>query len=262
MIPGWLEYDVWSLVLGVGAGLACGFLNTAASSGSAVSLPILMMIGLDPISANATNRVPVLIGAVSATASFYQRKVLPWVLAVKVSLPVAIGGLAGAALAEILPGREIALVITAAVLVALVLLLTKLKQAIESASSDEVRYGVREFFLFVGIGGWLGFIVLDGATYLLLALTLAVGLPLVQANAVKNAVAVPVTIIAMLVFAFKGSIDWTVGAVMGAGSIAGGVLGARLATSLQAKKWVFRLLVMVLSAELVHLTVHYVFKTH
>jgi hypothetical protein len=89
------------------------------------------------------------------------------------------------------------------ILVALLLLFTKLKQAIESASSDEVRYGVREFFLFIGIGGWLGFIVLDGATYLLLALTLAVGLPLVQANAVKNAVAVPVTIIAMLVFASR-----------------------------------------------------------
>jgi uncharacterized membrane protein YfcA len=49
---------------------------------------------------------------------------------------------------------------------------------------------------------------------------------------------------------------------MGAGSIAGGILGARLATSMQARKWVFRLLVMVLSAELVHLTVHSVFKTH
>jgi uncharacterized protein len=121
---------------------------------------------------------------------------------------------------------------------------------------------VREFFLFIGIGGWLGFIVLDGATYLLLALTLAVGLPLVQANAVKNAVAVPATIIAMLVFAFKGSIDWTLGAVMGAGSIAGGVLGARLVTSLQARKWVFWLLVAVISAELMHLIVHYVFKTY
>jgi uncharacterized membrane protein YfcA len=74
--------------------------------------------------------------------------------------------------------------------------------------------------------------------------------------------AVPVTIIAMLVFALRGSIDWTLGAVMGVGSIAGGILGARLGTSMQARKWVFRLLVMVLSAELVQLTVHYVFKTH
>ena len=46
---GW-GYDIWSLLLGFGAGLACGFLNTAASAGSAVSLPILMMIGLVALS--------------------------------------------------------------------------------------------------------------------------------------------------------------------------------------------------------------------
>jgi uncharacterized protein len=259
--PGW-GYDIWSLLLGLGAGLACGFLNTAASSGSAVSLPVLMMIGLDPVSANATNRIPVLIGALSATASFHQRKALPWGVALKVSLPVMVGGLLGAGLAEVLPGRDLALIITAAVLVALLLLFTKLKQAIESASSGTIRYGVREFLLFTGIGIWLGFIVLDGATYLLLALTLAVGLPLIHANAVRSAALVPTTIVAMLVFAFKGSIDWTLGAIMGAGSIAGAVLGARLATSPQARRWVFWLLVLVICAELVHLMIHYVFKTH
>jgi uncharacterized membrane protein YfcA len=258
---GGFGYDIWSLLLGLGAGLACGFLNTAASSGSAVSLPILLMIGLDPVTANATNRVPVLIGALSATMSFHQRGALLWALALKVSLPVAIGGLAGAGLAEILPGRELALIITAAVLVALVLLFTKLKQAIESAASETVRYGAREFFIFIGIGVWLGFIVLDGATYLLLALTLAVGLPLVHANAIKSAALVPTTVVAMLVFAFKGNVDWTLGAVMGVGSVAGGILGARLATSPQARKWVFLLLVVVISAELVHLVLHYVFKT-
>ena len=256
-----LGYDLWAIVLGLGAGFACGFLNTAASSGSAVSLPILMMIGLDPVSANGTNRIPVLIGALSATWSFHQKKALLWALAVKVSLPVAIGGLIGAGFAEILPGRDLALVITAAVLVALVLLFTKLKQAIESATAQDVRYGVREFAVFVGIGVWLGFIVLDGATYMLLALTLVVGLPLVHANAIKSAALVPTTMVAMAVFAYKGNIDWTIGAVMAVGSIAGAVLGARLATSPAARKWVFRLLVIVICAELVHLTTHYVFST-
>ncbi len=215
---GGLSFDIWSLLLGLGAGLACGFLNTAASSGSAVSLPILMMVGLDPVSANATNRIPVLI--------------------------------------------DLALIITAAVLVALVLLFTKLKQAIESATSDTVRYGTREFLMFMAIGVWLGFIVLDGATYMLLALTLVVGLPLIHANAIKSAALVPTTVIAMLVFAYKGNVDWPLGAIMGAGSIAGAVLGARLATSPQARKWVFLLLVVVISLELVHLAMHYVFKTH
>src|ERR1700738_4147316 len=259
---GGFGYDIWSLLLGLGAGLACGFLNTAASSGSAVSLPVLIMSGLDPISAHATNRIPVLIGALSATVGFHRRKALPWRVALKVSLPVMVGGLIGAGLAEVLPGRDLALIITAAVLVALVLLFTKLKQAIESATSETVRYSVREFLLFTGIGVWLGFIVLDGATYLLLALTLVVGLPLVHANAIKSAVLVPATIVAMIIFAYKGNIDWTIGAVMGVGSVGGGILGARLATSLHARKWLFLLLVAVISAELVHLAIHYAFKTH
>jgi hypothetical protein len=104
---------------GVRRWISLRFLNTAASAGSAVSLPILMMIGLDPVSANATNRIPVLIGALSATARFHQRKALPWEVALKVSLPVLMGGLIGAGLAEVLPGRDLALIITAAVLVAL-----------------------------------------------------------------------------------------------------------------------------------------------
>jgi uncharacterized membrane protein YfcA len=86
-----LGYDTWVLVSGLVAGLACGFLNTVASSGSAVSLPILLMIGLDPVSVNATNRVPVLIGALSATWSFHRRQALLWNLGLKVSVPVAIG---------------------------------------------------------------------------------------------------------------------------------------------------------------------------
>src|SRR6202047_3556500 len=88
-----MSTDIWPLLLGLGAGLACGFLSTAASSGSAVSLPILLMIGLDPVSANATNRTPVLIGGGGATASFHKRKAMLWGLAVKVSLPVAIGAI-------------------------------------------------------------------------------------------------------------------------------------------------------------------------
>jgi uncharacterized protein len=257
-----LGYETWALVLGVVAGLACGFLNTVASSGSAVSLPILLMIGLDPVSANATNRIPVLVAALSATWSFHRRQALLWNVGLKVSVPVTIGALGGAILAEILPARDLGLIITAAVFVALVLLFTKLKQAIEAAKSDVVRYGLREFLVFVVIGAWLGFIVLDGATYLLLALTLIVGLSLIQANAIKSALLIPSTIIAMLVFGYKGNLNWTLGAMMGASSIAGGVLGARLAMSLQARRWVFILLVVVITAELVQLTIHYVFKTH
>lgn len=243
------------------AGLACGFLNTVASSGSAVSLPILMGIGLDPITANATNRLPVLVGAVSATSSFQRRKAIPWRLAALACIPVTIGAALGAVVAEFVPARDLALLITAAVMFALILLFTKVKAAIATAEVHVPQYGAREVAMLLGIGVWLGFIVLDGATYLLLALTLAVGLPVAGANAVKSVILIPTSLVAVLLFAADGDIDWRVGAVLAIGSIVGGLLGARLATAEAAKVWVYRILVLVIVGELAHLTLHYVFDT-
>lgn len=253
-----MEHDIFILLLAAGAGLVCGFLNTAASSGSAVSLPILMMMGLDPAMANATNRIPVLIAGASATWTFHRKGMMPWRLGLTIAVPVTIGGLVGAYLAAILPGRDMGLLITAAVLVALVLLFTKLKQAIANALVHEPVFGLREFLLFLLIGGWVGFIVLDGATYMLLALTLVVGLPLAQANAVRAFTVVPNTVVAILAFAFHGEMDWGLGLAMGIGSVAGGVLGARLTMAPGAAKWIFRLLVAVILLELAHLAIRYI----
>ena len=46
----------------------------------------------------------------------------------------------------------------------------------------------------------------------------------------------------MIIFSYLGSIDWGIGAIMGAGSMIGASLGVRVATSANAKKHVFRLL--------------------
>lgn len=256
-LTGFFDHPLWALAVGLGAGLACGFLNTAASSGSAVSLPILMLVGLDPLSANATNRIPVLLGALSASVNFHAKGILSWPLITKVSLPTALGSAGGALIAERLPAAALGFVIAGALVMAMVLLFSGVKRAIEQASQDIVRFGFREMAIFFAIGVWLGFIVLDGATYLLLALSLGVGLNLVRANAIKSAVLVPTTVIAMAIFAYKGRIDWDLGLMMGLGSIAGGMLGARVATAPKAKQYIFVLLVIVVTAELLQLVIHY-----
>ncbi len=64
------------LVISAFGGFLCGFLNTVASSGSAVTLPLLVFMGLTPIVANATNRVPVVVAALIATITFLRAKVI------------------------------------------------------------------------------------------------------------------------------------------------------------------------------------------
>ena len=55
------------------AGVACGFINTLASSGSAISLPMLITLGLPALAANATNRLPVLFGSLMALGHFRRK---------------------------------------------------------------------------------------------------------------------------------------------------------------------------------------------
>lgn len=256
-----IEFTLATALLVATAGLACGFLNTVASSGSAVSLPMLIFLGLDPVTANATNRFPVLVAAGTASMSFHRRGHMPWRTALPISLPSMAGAAIGVGLAETLPQRDLGLVITAAVLVALGLLFTKVRDAVARAPEGDIRLGPAQYLVFLAIGLWLGFIVLDGATYLLLALVLAVRLPLAEANAVKSAVIVPTSLIALAWFVYNGHAAWEIGAVLAAGSVAGGMLGARLACSDAARRWIFRILVLALTGETVHLGLHYLHGT-
>lgn len=50
------------ILIAIIGGFVGGFMNTVASSGTAVTLPLLLLMGLSPGVANATNRAPVFWG--------------------------------------------------------------------------------------------------------------------------------------------------------------------------------------------------------
>ncbi|BBU31472.1 UPF0721 transmembrane protein [Burkholderia sp. THE68] len=246
-----------TIVIVIAAGLFCGFLNTVASSGSAVSLPVLMSVGLHAVAANATNRVPVLVGALAATVGLAREGAIPWKRALIVAAPLTLGAAVGALLSELMPSHDLRLAIVAAVVVALILVLTKLKNLLTSASDSDVRLDWKPMSLLFIVGIWTGFIVLDSGTYMLLVLVLTCGITLVEANAIKNLATLTTTVVAMAIFAAHQSIDWKTGGIMALGSVAGGLLGARLAISEQARRWIVGLLVVVIVGELIHLGMGY-----
>ena len=246
----------YGLVL-LGAGLACGLVNTLASSGSAISLPVLLMFGLSPLDANATNRLSVLFGSLMALRTFHAKGQVKWRAGFEMAIPATVGSVAGVLAAQRISARSMGLVITVAVLAALLLLLTKMRTVIERPQTGTARINAAGMFALLGVGFWLGFIVLDGATYLLLVLILMFHYDLVHANALKALLGVATTLVPILMFAGSGSIRWPEGLLMSAGSIAGGYLGARLTMHERAKFWVFRILVAVLVLEIVHLAIQY-----
>ena len=245
------------IAIAIFAGLLCGFLNTVASSGSAVSLPLLMFLGMAPALANGTNRVPVLIAALVASLTFIRAKIIDWGLAAKILLPTALGSLIGAYLADQVPSGNLKLLITFAVLLALMLLFTGLKKVLMRNLKCYPRYRWQEVTFLVFVGIWLGFIVLDGSTYLLLVLILGMRLNLMAANAYKNLAIALTSTIALVIFSIDGNVDWKIGSFMAIGAIGGGFIGARLAMMPMAKVWTFRLLVTIILLEVLQMGIGY-----
>lgn len=247
------------LVIAAFGGFLCGFLNTVASSGSAVTLPLLVFMGLSPIVANATNRVPVVVAAFIATITFLRAKVIDWKIAIKILIPTVLGSIVGAEFVDTLPQENIKLLISVAVLLAFLLLFSGLKKILQKEFEEVARVRLIENIILFLVGFWLGLIVLDGATYLLLALIVFVRLPLVKANAYKNLVLFVTSAIALSVFARNGEVNWEIGGVMAVGAVLGGLIGARFALNPIAKVWTFRFLVIIISLELIHIGMQYIY---
>jgi uncharacterized membrane protein YfcA len=252
MSPSDLGY--WAvLVLG---GLACGLINTLASSGSAISLPLLVALGISDGIANATNRLPVLVGALMASWTFAHKHQVDWRAVLILAPPALIGSILGVRAAEMLGNRQMALLITGAVLLALLLLFTKVKAALSRVLENPPKINFRAVLLMFVVGFWLGLVVLDGATYLMLVLMLVCGYQLAPANALKSIILALTTLVPVALFWGAGDILWTEGIVMAGGSVVGGHVGARLSCHAKARVWTFRILVVVISLELVHLLWH------
>jgi uncharacterized membrane protein YfcA len=243
-----------TLLLLIGAGLIAGFLNTVASSGTAVTLPVMIGLGLHPMLANATNRVPVLVGCVVAVWKFHQAGQMPWKPALRLSVPLLAGAVAGLIAMEHLSDlRTIRVTVFALGVAALLVLVNPSKWLAVEVARPPRASGPLIMVAVFAIGAWAGLIVLDSATYMLAVLVLLAGFPIREANAIKVFSLGLVALLGTIVFAVKGQIDWLWALPLSLGSIAGSRLGTRVSLGPNASKWVYSMLLAVLAGEAVRL---------
>jgi len=219
------------------AGCIAGVVNVIAGGGSFLTLPILMFLGLPPGVANATNRVGILLQNVAAVWSFDRHGVLDRSALLWAALPATLGAGLGASAALVISDEAFKRVLAfLMVAVSLYTLWRPHRDPAAAEAHDERRKRwllVMVFFL-TGIYG--GF-VQAGVGFFLLAATSLAGLDLVRGNAVKVLTVLCFTALSLAIFAWYGRVQWVPGLALAAGTILGGLLGARL-TVLKGHRWV------------------------
>jgi uncharacterized membrane protein YfcA len=172
---------------------------------------------------------------VGAVWAFHRHRVLDWRWAIVASAPALLGSALGAWLALRIGDQGFRRVL--ATLMLAVTLWTLLDHGGRLARGLG-RLGSRPTVLLVGfflVGMYTGF-VQAGVGFFVLALTTLAGLDLVHGNAVKVLVILLTTALALLIFAWEGTVNWTAGFVLAAGSLAGSLVGVRL-TVVRSQVW-------------------------
>ena len=141
------------------------------------------------------------------------------------------------------------LAITVAVGLALAMILIGSQRFLRPTQGGPRPLNWSRALLLFAIGVWAGFIVLDSASYLLLALVVGLNYELTRANAVKSLSLLAVAGISLVVFGWHHEVDWVIGSVLALGNVAGAWGAAHFATRKDSGKWVYRLLVTIVSLE-------------
>jgi uncharacterized membrane protein YfcA len=232
------------------AAAIAGAINAVAGGGSFVSFPALVLVGVPPISASATNTMALWPGNVASTGAYRRELHAQRGNIIMFSIVSLIGGLLGALL--LLYTREAVfkqlipyLLLGATVVFIASPWLTRKARALGGslASSPLQRAGVMALYLLIAIyGGFFG----AGLGILTLAVLALLGQDQIhEMNALKTLQAVMVNGIAVVTFIFAGIIQWPVVLVMIVGAIVGGYGGAAVAR--RVKPLYVRRLVIVIS---------------
>lgn len=241
--------NVWLLAAVPVTGFVAGFINTLAGSGSLVTLPVLILLGLPANVANGTNRVGVLLQNIVAVATFRNSGTVDYGGSWKLVLPTVVGSVIGAELAVDLDEALLRQVIGVLMLVMLAVMLVKPERWIATHANRRDPRLMVEVPLFFVIGVYGGFIQVGVGIFLLAGLVLSAGYNLVGANALKNLIVLVFTAAALVVFVRNGQVQWTLGLLLAAGQALGAWVAVRLALKRGAEfVRLFVIAVIVISA--------------
>lgn len=210
------------------AALVAGAVNSVAGGGSFFTFPSLVLLGIPPVTANATSSTALWPGAMAAAAGYRAELRSDLRLFVFLSLTSLVGSTAGALLLILAPQQVFEGALPWLMLVAAAVFTWGGRLTARFTGKTRLATPwLCALLLPVAIyGGYFG----GGQGFMLLALLSAAGLSHVHTmNALKSVLAGIHNGVSVVVFVVAGAVSWVPAGIMMLGAIPGGYLGARMA---------------------------------
>lgn len=227
-----LTFDLILLLLG--AAFAAGFVDAIAGGGGLITLPVLMLAGISPAQALATNKVQGAFGAATAAISYAAKGLVDLRSQWRLALIAGLAGAAGAVLISSVPTDGLRLVLP------VVLIGIAVFFAVKPGLNDLDRVRRMAPWAFAAfavplVGFYDGLIGPGAGSFYMIAFVTLAGYGVLKATAHTKLLNFASNIGGLIAFAVVGQPLWLIGLMMGAAQIFGAVLGARAASRIGAR---------------------------
>ncbi|MFJ6215897.1 sulfite exporter TauE/SafE family protein [Streptomyces sp. NPDC092296] len=226
----------WEAVAVLAAGIGAGTINTIVGSGTLLTFPVLLAVGVPPVTANVSNSLGLVPGSLSGAIGYRRELAGQRPRLLRLGAAALLGGLVGAVLLIVLPQGAFAAVVPALILLAVVLVVLQPRVA-RAVAARRARGDSRtghphgSWPLLVGIfltGVYGGYFGAAQGVLMLALMGMLLDEDLQRINASKNVLALLVNGVAAVYFLFVATFDWTAVLLIAAGSVVGGQIGARV----------------------------------
>ena len=215
-----------ALVL-LAAGTAGGIASTVFSLASLVSYPVLLALGLPPLTANVTNTVSLVLTGAGSAAGSRPELTGQGTRVRRFGTVTALGGAAGAAALLLSPAHSFELVVPVLIGGAAVLLLIQPRVKSLSARPDGERSVPLTMALFAA-AMYVGYFGAGGGVLLLAVLGMMIDEALARLNALKNVISGLANFVAAVGFAVFAPVRWSFVLPLAAGFLIGGWTGPKV----------------------------------
>lgn len=237
-----LALDVVALLAAVA--FVAGFVDAIAGGGGLITVPALLLAGVSPVQAIATNKLQGTFGVISSTSAFLRAGVIEKQLVLPLGLAALAGGIAGAVLATVLPVALLRLVIPF-ILIAIALYMVLTPKFGDGDAKARMTPKLFAGSVGLAIGAYDGLFGPGAGTFYLIGLILLCGFPLLRATAHTKLMNAASNLGALGFFLYAGHVLILPGLAMGFAAAGGAWLGAR--TSLKHGARLIRPLVIAVS---------------
>ena len=220
-------YEIQYLVLLFFLSGAAGFINVMAGGGSALTLPILIFMGLDVPIANGTNRIAILALTMSAVYSMKREQVSDFKFSLKMAMFTLPGAIIGAIMAVNVSNAAFKSIL-AYVMIFIVLSILLPKKLKYKFINKFNAYPKLIYISMIFIGFYGGFIQVGVGFILMLALESFLNLDLIKVNMHKVFIVLIYNIPAIIIFIFSDNVDYLLALILSTGMALGAWFSAKL----------------------------------